>query len=171
MDPVKLEGIRSWPALENVKQVRSFLGFGNFYQKFIWQYAELARPLHDLTSKDHPWEWNEACQIVFDALKAKFTLTPVLHMPDPTKPFVLETDASKFALGAVLRQKDVNGDWHPCGFLSKSLSAVECNYEIYDREMLEIIMGLKHWRHLLWGLPHKFIICTDHKNLTYFRAP
>lgn len=66
-------------------------------------------------------------------------------MPDPMKLFVLETNASKFALGAVLHQRDVNGDWHPCGFLSKSLSPAERNYKIYDREMLGIIKGLEHW--------------------------
>lgn len=171
MDPVKLDGIRNWPQPETVKQVRSFLGFGNFYRKFIRHYAELARPLHDLTKKDVPWNWSSECQHAFDSLKERFTSAPVLRIPDPTKPFVLETDASKFATGAVLRQQDMNGDWHPCGFLSQSFSPAEKNYQIYDKELLGIINGLKAWRHYFEGSSHKLVICTDHRNLTYYRLP
>lgn len=171
MDPVKLDGIRNWPQPTTVKQVRSFLGFGNFYRKFIRHYVELARPLHDLTKKNTPWNWTPACQQAFDGLKAKFTSAPVLRIPDPTKPFVLETDASKFATRAVLRQQDMNGDWHPCGFLLQSFSPAEKNYQIYDKELLGIINGLKAWRHYFEGSLHKLVICTDHQNLTYYRLP
>ena len=83
MDPVKLQGIQDWPTPENVKQVRSFLGFGNFYRKFIRHYAEIARPMQDLTKKDTEWKWTEECQRSFDTLKRKFTSAPVLQIPDP----------------------------------------------------------------------------------------
>jgi RNase H-like domain found in reverse transcriptase len=121
MDPTKLAGIADWPAPTNVKGVRSFLGFGNFYRRFIGHFAMLARPLNNLTKKDKQFEWTTECQTAFDALKDKFGKTPVLLMPDSSKPFVIESDASKFATGAVLRQKDVNGDWHPCGYISHSM--------------------------------------------------
>src|SRR5277367_4052640 len=101
-------------------------------------------------------------------MKKKFQESPVLQMPDPTKPFVLETDASKYASGAVLRQQDTNGDWHPCGYLSKSFNTTERNYEIYDRELWAIIRALTDWRHYLMGSPHIVTILSDHRNLTYF---
>jgi len=96
---------------------------------------------------------------------------PVLILPDPDKPFVLATDASKFASGAVLMQRDTNGDWHPCGFYSQSFSGAERAYEIYDKELLGIIRGLEHWKHLLSGNGFQNVILTDHNNLTYFRQP
>jgi hypothetical protein len=110
MDPVKLGGIRDWPIPTTVKQVRSFLGFGNFYRKFISHYSDLARPLNDLTKKDKKFEWTDECQKAFETLKARFTEEPVLLMPDHSKPFQIESDASKVATGAVLTQTDSNGD-------------------------------------------------------------
>ena len=115
-----------------VKEIRSFLGFGNFYQKFISHYSDITRPLNNLTKKDKKFEWTHDCQQAFDLLKKKFTEEPVLMMPDHTKPFQIEADASKVATGAVLTQLDSNGDRHPCAFLSKTLSPTEQNYEIYD---------------------------------------
>ena len=104
MDQVKLAGIRDWPVPTTVKQVRSFLGFGNFYRKFISHYSDIARPLNDLTKKDRKFEWTNECQNAFDTLKQRFTEEPVLVMPDRTKPFQIEADASKIATGAVLTQ-------------------------------------------------------------------
>ena len=110
MDPTKLAGIRDWQPPMTVKGVRSFLGFGNFYQKFIGHYAEIAKPLNELTKKDRTFEWTSPCQTAFKNLKRKFVEGPVLLIPDPTKPFVVESDASKWATGAALRQQDMNGD-------------------------------------------------------------
>ena len=170
MDPTKLAGIKDWPTPTTVKGVRSFLGFGNFYRRFIGHYADIARPLNDLTKKDKKFEWIPECQKAFDTLKDKFAKEPVLLMPDTTKPFYIEADASKFASGAVLRQQDQNGDWHPCGFISHSFDATQRNYEIYDRELLAIIRALETWRHYLLGSQHPTTILSDHKNLTYFRT-
>ena len=139
MDPVKLGGLRDWPIPTTVKQVRSFLGFGNFYRKFITHYSDLARPLIDLMKKDKTFEWTTECQTAFDTLKKQFTEEPILMMPDHSKPFHIESDASKVATGAVLTQLDSNGDQHPCAFLSKTLSPTERNYEIYDRGLLGIV--------------------------------
>jgi hypothetical protein len=132
MDPTKLAGIRDWPAPTNVKGVRSFLGFGNFYRRFIGHFAEVARLLNALTKKDQVFNWTTECQEAFEALKRKFSETPVLLMPDTEKPFTIESDASKFTSGAVLRQQDINGDWHPCGYISHSFNQTERNYEIYN---------------------------------------
>ena len=139
MDPTKLEGISKWPTPSTVKQVRSFLGFGNFYRRFIGHYSEIAKPLNDLTKKDQPWDWTEKHEEAFQKLKEEFAKEPVLLMPDPSKPFTIESDAFKWATGAVLRQKDINGNYHPCGFISHSFDATQRNYEIYDRELLGIV--------------------------------
>ena len=90
MDPLKLAGIReSWPVPTTVKQVRSFLGFGNFYRRFISGFAHIARPLHDLTRKSRIWEWTNKCQVAFELLKEKFSTAPVLQMPNISKLFTL----------------------------------------------------------------------------------
>lgn len=143
MDPIKLKGVLDWPTLITVEQIQGFLGFGNFYRRFIDHYSDTVRPLVDLTKKDKMFEWTENCQQVFDKLKQRFTTAPVLIMPDTTKPFVLECDASLVATAAVLRQQDVNRDWHPVAYLSQSLLSAEKNYEIYNCELLTIIRMLE----------------------------
>ena len=169
MDPGKLKGIQDWPAPTTVKQVRGFLGFGNFYRCFIRGLSEIARPLNELLKKDRKFEWTIECQQAFNNLKTCFTSEPVLVMPDQTKPFQIECDASKYASGAVLTQLDSNGDRHLCAFISKTFSPAERNYEIYDRELLAIIQALEEWRHYIQGSPHTTIVFSNHKNLTYFR--
>ena len=169
MDPGKLNGIRDWPTPTTVKQIRAFLGFGNFYRRFIWHFSDLAKPLNDLLKKDRKFDWTEDCQKAFNDLKKRFTEEPVLMMPDHSKPFQIESDASKYATGAVLTQLDSNGDRHPVAFISKTLSPTERNYEIYDRELLAIIRALEEWRHYIQGSSHTTIVHSDHKNLTYYR--
>lgn len=171
MDPVKVKGIREWPAPTTVKQVRSFLGFGNFYRKFIRGYSELAGPLNGLLKKDQPFRWTQECQNSFDTLKRRFTEAPVLIMPDTSKPFQVEADASLYASGAVLTQLDSNGNRHPVAFISKTFSPTERLYKIYDRELLAIMRALREWRHYLNGSPHRTIVYSDHQNLTYFKDP
>lgn len=151
MDPAKLDGIAKWPVPTNLHEVRSFLGFANFYRKFISGYTDIIRPLDQLKKKDQQWEWTTECQMAFDQLKMAFTSKPILRLPDKSRPFVLETDASKYATGAVLMQEDSNGDLHPCGFISARFTKTEQNYQIYDRELLAIYQGLMAWRHYLLG--------------------
>jgi len=153
-----------------VKQVWSFLGFGNFYRKFIGHYADIARPLNDLMKKDLTWNWTNACEEAFEKLKEEFQKAPVLLMSDLMKPFIIESDASKFVTGAVIWQKDMNGDWHPCGYISHSFDATQQNYEIYNRELMGIVPALETWRHYLQGSPFSTVILSDHKNLTYFQT-
>jgi hypothetical protein len=168
MDLGKLAGIRDWPAPTTVKAIRKFLGFGNFYRQFIRHFSHLAKSLNDLLKKNQQFNWTDDCQQAFKDLKKCFTEEPVLMMPDQTKPFQIETDASKYATGAVLTQLDSNGDQHPISFISKTISPAERNYEIYDRELLVIIRALEEWRHYIQGSPHTTIILSDHKNLTYY---
>ena len=108
-----------------MKQVQLFLGFKNFYWKFISHYSDIAKPLNDLTKKDKKFEWTEECQMSFDTLKRRFTKEPILLMPDHSKPFQIESDASKVATGAVLTQADLNGDQHPVAFISQTFTDTE----------------------------------------------
>jgi len=140
MDPVKIAGVTEWPTQTNKKEVQSFLGFTNFYRKFIKDFSEHTRPLFDLTRNDARWRWEGAEQSAFDRLKQSVTAAPVLISPDSTRPFRIEADSSDFATGAILSQVSAEDEkWHPVTFLSKSLSPVERNYEIHNKEMLAII--------------------------------
>jgi len=117
MDPAKLKGICDWPKPTTIKQTRSFLGFGNFYRRFIRRYSEIARPMNALlgkiNGKDKPFAWTEDAQKAFESLKKRFTEEPVLIMVDQMRPLQIECDASKYASGAVLTQLDGNGEQHP----------------------------------------------------------
>ena len=169
MDPTKLDGIRNWPTLTKVKDVPSFLGFVNFYRKFISDYSNISHPLLNLTKKDTRWNWNNSCQNTFNMLKNCVLTKPVLHLPDTSKPFAITNDASKYASGGILLQADTNGEWHPCSYLSQSFGSAEWNYNIYGRELPAIIHGLKTWHHYLQGSSSLVQVFTDHKNLTFFK--
>jgi RNase H-like domain found in reverse transcriptase len=119
-------------------------------------------PLNNLLRKDTKFDWNDQCQEAFEALKGQFLQEPVLMMPDHSKPFQIESDALKYASGAVLTQTDINRDRHPVAFLSKTFTDTECQYKIYDRELLGIVRALKEWRHYIQGLGHMTLIHMDH---------
>ena len=169
MDPIKVKGITDWPIPTTVSELHSFLSFGNYYKDFIQDYSRIACPLHDLTKKTHAWKWEDDQQTTFDTLKCKFTSYPVLRNPDPTKHYIVDADASAYAIGATVSQ-DFSDGHHPITFFSKSLLPAEHNYDIYDHELLAIINMLKANHHLLLGAQQKFLIRTDHNNLKYFKT-
>ena len=171
MEPLKLASIRDWPVPTTVKQVCSFLGFGNFYHRFIFGFAHIAWPLHNLMRQSKIWEWTTKCQTAFELLKEKFSTAPVLQMADVSKQFILETDASKWAIRACLMQKDKNGQLHPCGYLLHALTTTERNWQIYDQELYAIIYTLEEWKYLLLGADQETVIHCNHKNLTYYHSP
>lgn len=169
MDPKKVEAIVSWEVPKTVRDVQCFLGFANFYRIFIKNYSRIAAPLTRLTCKDK-LEWGPQAEKAFQDLKTTFTMAPILVHPDFAKAFYLETDASDFALGAVLSQMNVDGKLHPVAFYSRKFSAAEINYEIYDKELLAIVDSFQEWRHFLEGAAHPVTVYTDHKNLEYFMS-
>jgi len=141
----------------------------NFYQRFIRDFSAKARLLFDLTCSKQVWTWSGKEQMAFEDLKTAVTTALVLMSPQELDPFRIEADSSDFATRAVLSQQSTTDEkWHPIAFYSKSLSSVEQNYEIHDKEMLAIIHVLEEWRHFLEGATHLVEIWTDHKNLEYF---
>ena len=169
MDPAKTLAIRDWDVPKKKRELQRFLGFCNFYRRFIQGYSHIAKPLTILTG-NIPWSWTSHQQIAFDTLKNAITSEPVLALPQPRGQFRIEADSSDYAVGAVLSQIQ-DGKWHPIAFLSKALTETQRNYEIYDKEMLSIMIALEEWRHYLIGADESFEIWTDHQNLQYFRQP
>ena len=149
MDKWKVEAIQEWKEPTNVKETQAFLGFCNFYRRFIKDFSAKARCLHDLTKKDMAFTWGRREQQAFQDLKDAVTSAPVLVHADPNIPYTLETDASGYAYGAVLSQPQADRRLHPVAFLSKSMTPAERNYDIYDKEMLAVVKALQHWRQYL----------------------
>src|SRR5258708_26388958 len=132
MDQVKISGIKDWPTPTKVRDIRSFLGFCNFYRAFIQGFAHLGRPLNKITHKETEWQWGEEEQKAFDTLKTHVTSEPILTQPDLANQFTLKVDALGFAVGAVLLQRKTDNKLHPVGYYSATLNEAECNYNIYD---------------------------------------
>src|SRR5260221_9304629 len=155
--------------LTKVKEFQSFLGFVNFYWKFIHDFSDITCPLYALTYKTQRWVWGLAKQEAFDTLKKAIPSSPILIFPSQSGHFCLKCNASNFATGAVLSQVQANGMHQPIAFMSKGFSDVQCNYQIHDKEMLAIMCALDKWHHFLEGVMEKFKNLMDHQNLTYFQ--
>ncbi|XP_057708757.1 uncharacterized protein tanc1b isoform X4 [Corythoichthys intestinalis] len=170
-DPAKIKAVAEWPTPTSRKQLQRFLGFANFYRRFIQNYSMRAEPLTRLTSNKRPFVWSPVAEAAFVSLKRSFTSSPVLVHADPDLPFVVEVDASSSGVGAILSQRSsVDQKLHPCAFYSRRLTPAEANYDVGNRELLAIVQALQEWRHWLEGTEVPFQILTDHKNLQYLRA-
>ena len=171
MDEKKLDAIKEWKPPTSIKGIWLFTGFVNFYRKFIPDFSNIIVPLNLLTQKSEPWLWTQLQQHAFEHLKHIFSSTPVLQIPNVTHPFSIMTDASLLAAGVVLMQMDGNLDLHPCMYFSRTFSSTQHNYDIYDWELLAIILALEEWHQYLQGTAHSNTIITDHKNLSYIKDP
>ncbi|CAI7900352.1 unnamed protein product [Closterium sp. NIES-54] len=167
VDPRKIEAVKKWKVPENIKELQQFLGFTNYYNRFVPQYAKIAAPLTDLLKKDTPFKWDTPHQQATEQLQTALTTTPVLILPDPEKDYVVEADASDQAVGAVLMQDHGNG-LQPIAYLSKKLHGAELNYPIHDNEALAIVVAFKAWRCYLEGA--KTTVYTDHCSLKYLKS-
>ncbi|KAK3530048.1 hypothetical protein QTP86_010336 [Hemibagrus guttatus] len=172
MDVVKVQAVTEWPAPNSVRELQRFLGFANFYRRFIRNYSSVAGPLTSLLrGKPKKLTWTDPARSAFQQLKNCFTTAPILRHPDPDLPFVVEVDASSSGLGAVLSQRHGEpGKLHPCAFYSRKLTSAEVNYDVGNRELLAIKAALEEWRHWLEGARHPFQVLTDHRNLEYLRG-
>ncbi|KAG1930727.1 retrotransposable element [Pimephales promelas] len=172
MDEKKVRGVVDWPVPQTVKELQRFLGFANFYRRFIRNFSLITAPLTALT-KRHTSRipWNTEAQQAFQELKKRFTTAPILRHPDPERQFIVEVDASNTGVGAILSQRQGNpAKMFPCAFFSRKLSPAERNYDVGNRELLAMKLALEEWRHWLEGAIEPFIVLTDHKNLEYLRS-
>ncbi|KAK3569467.1 hypothetical protein QTP86_031438 [Hemibagrus guttatus] len=153
-------------------ELQRFLGFANFYRRFIRNYSSVAGPLTSLLrGKPKKLTWTDQARSAFQQLKNCFTTAPILQHPDPDLPFVVEVDASSSGLRVVLSQwHGEPGKLHPCAFYSRKLTSAEVNYDVGNRELLTIKAALEEWRHWLEEVRHPFQVLMDHRNLEYLQG-
>lgn len=161
-----VKAIREWPQPQSLKDVQQFLGLTNFYRQYVNNFASIALPLYDLTTTSSAFAWNSSQQSAFDALKKAVTSAPVLRIFNSAFRTAVETDASGFAVGAVLFQTDHNGVSRPVAFTSRKLNSAERNYPVHEQELLAVVHALRTWRYYLDG--SHFIVYTDHATLKHF---
>lgn len=162
-----ISAVKTFPIPKNAKQVRSFVGFANYYRQFIQDFAERTKPLTNLTKKNVKFVWSPECQLAMEYLIKQITSSPILQAPDFEKEFILTTDASNFAIGAVLSQGEIGSD-KPIAFYSRTLLDAETRYSTIEQEMLAIVASIRHFR--VYLLCHRFCIVTDHNPLVYIRS-
>ena len=160
VDLDKIKAILDWPPPRNTSQLKGFLGLCGFYRRFVKGFSQIAAPLTDLTRRDS-FKWSERAQDCFDRFKELMSTCPVLAIPDFTRPFELQCDASREGIGVVLMQEK-----HPIAYESIKLRGVERTYSIYDKQMLVIMHALAKFRQYLVG--SQFIVKIDHNSLKHF---
>jgi transposase InsO family protein len=172
MAPSRSVAITQWPMPKSQKEVQIILGLWNFYRRFIKGYAGIVAPITDTLKGDGKnFSFGDAQKAAYYKICILFASenTPILRHYEEDRPAIIETDASDFAMGAVLSQKFEDGKIHPVAFISKKFSPAEMNYQIYDKEMLAIVYSMKTWRCYLQGAIHTTIVFSDHMNLQYFK--
>lgn len=171
----KVAVINDWPIPKNVHEVRQFLGMATYYRRFIRDFARIGVPLFDLLKEGdaevrkkryREVHWTAACQQAFLLLKRALTIGPVLAQPQPVLPFVIETDASEWAIGCVLKQKGGDNKLHPVAYDGRKLSSAEINYAVHEKELLAVKYALQIWR-IYIDNGHTTKIYTDHESLKY----
>lgn len=168
----KVEAVQEWPLPRTMTQLRSFIGFANTFRMFVKGFSDTATPLFRLMKasarrKSTPLEWSEVTVQAFDDLKTAIADSAVLMVIDETKPFVLHTDASDFAVGAVLAQHDSDGVLRPVGFVSEKLSDREYRWSTYEKELYAVIVALRHWSMYLMHARNPVQVINDHASLRF----
>jgi hypothetical protein len=203
MDPTRVKTIQEWPEPEGYKDIQVFLGFANFYRRFVHNYSAIVRPMVDHMTRaqtpttaqgvsggqakpkkpqksnkgptrwHHPWSWPVDVRAAFLELRQKFTEAPVLQHFDPSKAVMVLTDASDFAMAAILLQPQTselatNCHWKPVAFWSKKFTGPSIRWHTHDKELNAIVESFKTWRHYLEHAPSTIRVLSDHNNLRYF---
>jgi len=166
MNSRKMQAVVDWSTLNNLTQMQFFIDFCNFYRCFIKNFSKIVRSMIRLTQKKIIFEWNEVCQTVFDHMKRRMIETSILRHFDQTREAILEIDSFDYVNDEVLSQYDDEEVLHSIVFYSKNMSSAECNYEIYDKELLIIIWAFEHWRFELKLTDISIKMFIDHQALT-----
>ena len=164
MSERKVEAVKNWEVPKSVKDIQRFLGFANFYRRFIKGFSGICRPITNLLRKETKFEWKTQATEAFTELKEAFTSAPILRHFNPELEVIIETDASNFAIGCVLSQK-----WekrlHPVAFHSRKMTPAEMNYDVHDKELLTLVVAFQEWQNYCHGAKHTVTVVTDYQNL------
>jgi len=172
IDPTKLDRIRKWPrVLKDKKDVQRTMGILQYNKAFVPGFSHMARPIFETIKKGTKFQWTKTAELALDRIINIMTHDPTVAQPNPHKLFEVEIDASNYATGAVLIQRDNQGKKVTVGYESEALTVAERNYDIYDQEFLSLIRAFRKWRHYLEGAPKHIKIWTDHANLARHREP
>ena len=172
----KVEAVRDWPTPKSPSDIRSFLGLASFYRRFIYSFSTIAAPLNELTKDKTTWQWRpEVEQRAFDLLKEALISAPLIVLPDVEgaisgrSPYLVQTDASEAAWGAVISQDQGQG-YQPIAFASKTFTAAQANYSATERELTALVMATCYeFRHILYGC--KYVLQGDHRPLAHLLDP
>ena len=170
MNSSKINIIVNWFILINVKDVQSFLDFANFYKRFIYDYSRIATSLIHLIRKDVLFVWSQKYQIAFNILKKVFTFKIILHHYNSDHKIVIEINVLNYVFKDILFQYDENEIFHSVTYFSKKHNSVECNYEIYDKELIIIVCTFKKWWSELEDFIYSVEMIMNHKYLKYFMS-
>jgi len=163
-DEKRVKAVKDFPEPKTTRELKGFLGLAGYYRRFVPNFSKVAKPLTELLKKNVPYDWNEKAEAAFVTLKTLLTTEPLLQYPDFTRPFVLTTDASNDAIGAVLSQGPIGKDL-PIAYASRTLINAEKNYPTIEKELLAIVWSCKYFRQYLYG--RTFTIVTDHRPLAW----
>jgi len=169
MSQKTVEDILNWPAPRSVKEVRKFIGFANFYRRFMQGFSKLILLIQTLTHNGVVWNWTQQCQEALEELKYRFTTAPILCHYHLERRKQIETDASDRAKAGILAQYESDKRWHPLAFYNKCFLPAELNYDVHDKEMVGIVNCFQGWKHFLIGAPEQIVVYTDYKNLKYHK--
>ena len=168
IDPEKIKAIKEYPPPKNIRQLRAFMGFINYFRRFVYKYGELTKPLNNLLCKGVKWGWSTEIHGVFERIKELFLETVMLVHPDTRKPYILQTDSSGIGVAGCVYQLSDTGDPLVVGFCSKAFKEAETKYTVSEQELYAIIYSLTRFETYLRGA--KLVIKTDHKSLTFIQS-
>jgi len=163
VDKEKVAAIQHWPTPTNVNEVQSFHGLASFYRRFVQNFITIAARLNAIVKKDVVFKWGQEQKEAFESLKEKLTKAPILAIPNFTKTFEIECNASNIGIGVVLLQEG-----HPIAYFIEKLKGSHLNYSTYDKELYALVKALQNWQHFFF--PKEFVIHSDHESLKYLKS-
>jgi len=166
-DPKKIHAVKNFPIPRNAKNIKQFLGLAGCYRRFIADFSKIAKLLTELLKQDAEIIWKEPQSQAFNQLRETLCTQPILQYPDFTKPFIITTDVSGFAIGGILSQGIIGKDL-PISYTSRLLNTAEKNYSTIEKELLAIVYCTNYFRPYIYG--RKFSLVTDHKPLTWLHS-